>query len=424
MPDTVPEIVNGVGYATRAGGGFLHPDVLRVLVEGANRAVEIDDLQGAASRLISRCTGAEAGIVTCGASAALALAAAACLAGNDTDLMDRLPDVSACPRQEIIYPRPGRYDYDHAVRLAGARLIEIDYSSPDALAQIERAIGPRTAAVGFVWVGPEERPDFSRVVRLAHAHDLPVIVDAALSLPPAENLRSFSVRGADLAAYSGGKHLGGPQGSGILCGRAPLVRSAWLQMVDMDVRPATWSLLPWIEKGWVARPPRHGIGRSMKIGKETILALLAALERYDQRDHAAELSAWRTAIEQIAAGLRGVTALRLEQLFPCPSGQPFPVLKIESGSPPAGLSVSQLIARFRQLPRKILLAEDEESPDRAYLYPMCLRPGDVDYVIESFHAVVTESSRCPLEGGITNRARNHHESRIPDHGWDRVRRDG
>jgi seryl-tRNA(Sec) selenium transferase len=162
----------------------------------------------------------------------------------------------------------------------------------------------------------------------------------------------------------------------------------------------------------------------MKIGKETILALLAALERYDQRDHAAELSAWRTTIEQIAAGLRDVTALRLEPLFPCPSGRPFPVLKIESGSPPAGLSVSQLIARFRQLPRKILLAEDEESPDRAYLYPMCLRPGDVHYVIESFHAVVTESSRWPLESGLTNRARNHHESRIPDHGRDGARRDG
>src|SRR5262249_56150675 len=118
MSDSVPEIVNGVGYATRAGGGFLHPDVLRDLVEGANRAVEIDDLQGAASRLISRCTGAEAAIVTSGATAALALAAAACLAGNDTDLMDRLPDVSACPRQEIIYPRPGRFDYAHPVRLA------------------------------------------------------------------------------------------------------------------------------------------------------------------------------------------------------------------------------------------------------------------------------------------------------------------
>jgi L-seryl-tRNA(Ser) seleniumtransferase len=380
-----PEIVNAVGYATRVGGGFLHPDVVKALVEGANRAVEIDDLQAAASRLIGRCTGAEAGIVTSGAGAALTLAAAACLAGNDPDLMDRLPDVSACPRQEIIYPRPGIYDYDHAVRLAGARLIEIDYDHPEALARIERAITPRTAAIGFVWTGPKERPDVATLVRLAHAHDLPLIVDAALSLPPPGNLRSFIARGADLVAYSGGKHLAGPQGSGILCGRARLVRSAWLQMVDMDVRPTTWSLRSWVEAGWIARPPRHGIGRSMKLGKETILALMAALERYQQRDHDAELATWRFWIDRIAAGLRGVTELRIQPLFPCPSGRPFPVLQIES----AGLSVGELIARFRRLPRKIILAEDEQTPERAYLYPMCLKPDDVECIIESFHTVLS-----------------------------------
>jgi len=393
----VPEIVNGVGYATRVGGGFMHADVLRAMHEGAGLAVEIDDLQAAASRLIGRCTGAEAGIVTAGAGAALSLAAAACLAGNDTDLMDRLPDVSACPRQEIIYPRPGPFDYDHAVRLSGARLVEIDYGSPDALERIARALTPRTAAIGFVWLGPEERPDFARLVRLAHAHDLPVMVDASVSLPPAENLRAFIGRDADLVAYSGGKHLGGPQGSGILCGRARLVRSAWLQMVDMDVRPGTWSLRPWVDAGWVARPPRHGIGRSMKIGKETIFGLLAALERYEQRDHAAELSGWRSTIDQIAGGLRDVTGLRVQSLFPSPSGRAFPVLKIESGEPPAGLRVAELLAGFRELPRKIILAEDEQTPDRAYLYPMCLRPEDVGYIIESFRAVVT--------GGLTSPAR-------------------
>jgi D-glucosaminate-6-phosphate ammonia-lyase len=389
----VPEIVNGVGYATRVGSGFMHPDVLRAMQEGAGLAVEIDDLQAAASRLIGRCTGAEAGIVTAGAGAALSLAAAACLAGNDTDLMDHLPDVSGCPRQEIIYPRPGPFDYDHAVRLSGTRLVEIDYGSPDALAQIERALTPRTAAIGFVWLGPEERPDFSSLVRLAHGHDLPVIVDASVSLPPAENLRAFIGRDADLVAYSGGKHLGGPQGSGILCGRARLVRSAWLQMVDMDVRPGTWSLRPWIDAGWVARPPRHGIGRSMKLGKETIFGLMAALERYERRDHAAELSAWRASIDRIAAGLRDVTGLRLQSLFPSPSGRAFPVLQIESGEPPAGLNVTRLIARLRELPRKIILAEDEQSPDRAYLYPMCLRPEDVDYILASFRAVLASGGR-------------------------------
>src|SRR5262249_42470243 len=147
------------------------------------------------------------------------------------------PDVSDCPRFEIIHPRPGPYDYDHALRLSGARLITIDYAAPEALATISRALGPRTAALAYLWREGAPGRALPALVELAHRHDLPVIVDAALALPPAESLRALIPQGADLIAYSGGKHLGGPQASGFLCGRADLIRSAWAQMVDMDVRP-------------------------------------------------------------------------------------------------------------------------------------------------------------------------------------------
>ena len=95
---------------------------------------------------------------TCGAAAALTLAAAACLAGNDPELMDHLPDVSSCSRNEIIYPRPGPYDYEHPIRASGAKLVTIDYDAADALAQIETAITPRTAAIGYVWLETNEQP--------------------------------------------------------------------------------------------------------------------------------------------------------------------------------------------------------------------------------------------------------------------------
>lgn len=382
----IPEIINCVGYATRVGGSCPHPDVLRAMTEANSAFVEIDDLEAAASRVIAKATGAEAGLAVCSASAGLTLAAAACLVGNNPDLMDQLPDVSQCPRTEIIYPIPGPFDYEHPVRASGAKLVTLDYSAPDALDQIRAAINPRTAAIGYVWLGTRENPRIQALADVAHDHDLPLIIDGALSLPPAENLHSFIDRGADLVAISGGKHLGGPQNSGILCGRADLIRSAWVQMVDMDVRVGTWSLQRLIDEGWISRPPRHGIGRASKIGKDAAIGLLTAIERFACRDHEAQLSEWHTSIDRVATGLAGLN-LRITKLFPAPNGQPIPVLKIESGTGTAAIRIRELILLLRRLPKKVILSEDERSIDTAYLYPMCLRPNDPDAIVAAIREV-------------------------------------
>lgn len=380
----IEPVVNCVGYATRVGGSCPHPEVIAAMSEASARYVEIDDVLRKAGDLISRCTGAESGIVTAGAGAALTLAAAACLAGNDPEIMDQLPDVSQCLRTEIIYPEPGAFDYDHAIRLSGAKLVTVDYQAGDALKRIEGAINERTAAIGTVWHGVEEKPRVEDLVALAHRHGLPVIVDGAYSMPPVENLTSFSRRGADLVAYSGGKHIGGPQASGILCGRRDLIRSAWVQMVDMDVRGGTWSLEEWVQEGWISRAPRHGIGRSMKVSKESMIGLMTALERYERRDHAAEQESWQNAIAQIHAGLRDLEELRFTPLPRCRNGQPHPLLMIESGE----MKVRELILGLRSLKRKILTAEDEGSPDRAFLAAHCLQPGDAEYVVSSIRELV------------------------------------
>lgn len=393
-------IINAVGYATRVSGSCPHPDVVAAMAAASGEYFEIDDLLDSASGLIAQATFTEAGIVTCGASAALSLAAAACLAGNLPEVMDALPDVSACPRNEIIFPIPGPFDYDHALRVSGAKLVFVDYHADDALRQIEQAIGPKTAAIGYVWLEVTERPSVAALAELAHRHGLPLIVDAACALPPSENLSAFSRDGADLIAYSGGKHLGGPQASGILCGREELIRSAWVQMVDMDVRHGTWSLQHWVECGWISRPPRHGIGRSMKVSKEAIVGVMAALSRYGARDHAAEYAAWSAIIDEIEAGLRDLPEVKLGlniTRLPCgANGQPYPNLRLES----AGLRVSDLLHGLRRRPRRILLAEDERSPDRAVLYPQCLKPGDAAEIIAAIwqasgRQVVTIDSQRP-----------------------------
>lgn len=380
-------IINAVGYATRVTGSCPHPDVVAAMATASGAYFELDDLLFAASELIAKVTGAQAGLVTCGAGAALSLAAAACLAGNNPDLMDQLPDVSHCPRDEIIYPKPGPYDYDHAIRVSGAKLILIDYHAPDALQQIERAISPRTAAIGYAWLEVEERPSIAALADLAHRYDLPLIVDGACALPPTDNISKFSRDDADLIAYSGGKHLGGPQASGILCGRTDLIRSAWVQMVDMDVRAGTWSLQHWIDQGWISRSPRHGIGRSMKVSKEAIVGVMAALQRYQTRDHAAEQATWTEAIDEIHSGVKDLTALNFTRLSHGANGQPYPNLRIESGP---GLSVRALLLALRNRPKRIVLAEDERSPDRATIYPLCLKPGDAAEIVAAIRQLVTD----------------------------------
>jgi len=386
----IQPIINGVGYATRVTGSCPHPDVIAAMSAASGAFFELDDLLSAASELIAKITGAQAGIVTCGAGAALSLAAAACLAGNDPDAMDRLPDTSRCVRDEIIFPQPGPFDYDHAIRVSGAKLTLIDYRVPDALHLIERAIGPRTAAIGYAWLEVQERPSISELAELAHRHRLPLIVDAACALPPTDNIGKFSSDGADLIAYSGGKHLGGPQASGILCGRADLIRSAWVQMVDMDVRAGTWSLQYWVDQGWIARAPRHGIGRSMKVSKEAIIGVMAALHRYQTRDHQAEHRAWNDAIDEIYAGVKDITQINITRHSQGANGQPYPNLRIESGP---GLSVRALLLALRHRPKRIVLAEDERSPDRAVLYPFCLQPGDAAEIVVAIRQVVIDNGK-------------------------------
>ena len=383
-------IINAVGYATRVSGSCPHPEIIAAISEASARFWEVDDLLTAASTLIRESTGAEAGIVTSGASAALALAAAACLAGNDPNIMDRLPDTTGCSRDEIIYPISGPYDYDHPIRLAGAKLVTVDYRADDALAQIEQAITPRTAAIGYVWLTLREMPDIGALVNLAHRHGLPVIVDAACALPPADNLTSIIGRGADLVAYSGGKHLGGPQASGILCGREELIRSAWVQMVDMDVRAGTWSLQRWVDDGWISRSPRHGIGRTMKVSKESIVGLMAALVRFAKRDHAAEYATWKAKVDEIEAGVRDLKPLRVTARSTALNGQQIPLLQIETGELPVGLRARDLVLALRQWRRKIILAEDEQSPDRAFLYAQCLQAGDVEEIIAAIRHIAHE----------------------------------
>jgi L-seryl-tRNA(Ser) seleniumtransferase len=209
--------------------------------------------------------------------------------------MERLPDCRSFAH-EFVVARAHRNGYDHAVRASGAQLVEVGMDEVRAGAGVRQAeaweyvaaFGSDTAGVLYFFT-PDSQPPLEEVVEVAHHHDLPVLVDAAAQLPPRANLLLASVTGADLVAYSGGKAIRGPQSTGILCGRRELIGSAALQMLDMDETPELWEPpAAWIDRSALTGLPRQGIGRSMKVSKQEIVALLKALALFASGEYEAE----------------------------------------------------------------------------------------------------------------------------------------
>lgn len=380
------EIVNAAGYSTRVGGSCPNREVLEAMAYAQSQYFEIDDLLDIASRIIAEATGSEAGLVTCGAGAALALSAAAVLVRNDVEKMDQLPDVSSLQRKEFIYPTCGRFNYDHPLRSSGATLRQLPFS-PDTLEQeLAEAISPATAGVVFVWKHRTDDALIKRISTICRERQIPFIVDAAMALPPSENLRALYALGPNLITISGGKHLGGPQNSGLLFGDHDLIHSAWLQMVDMDVRPASWSRRPLLNEGFVSRPPRHGLGRAMKIGKDTILGCLAAVKLYGQRDLTAERARWHSICQTIVHESTPSAHFQLQYLEENGTGQ-YPVVKLLADS---AERMNRLKDKLKSLPRKVILAEHEEDEAVAYIYPLCLSDQDLGIVIGALSKLTYE----------------------------------
>lgn len=304
-------IINASGSVTRLGGAIMPDEVLAAFLDASRATVPLEQLQAAASREIARHTGAEAGLVTAGSAASLTLGAAAILAGLDPGRMERLPDTTGM-RREFLVAREQRNGYDHAVRAAGARLVEVGFNEivgnagvrRTELWEYEAALTPDTVAVLFNQ-SPHSRPSLTEIVAFAHAHGLAVLVDAAGELPPRWNLTDLVATGADLVCFSGGKAIRGPQSTGILCGRSDLVASAALQMLDNDDHPELWDPpADFIDKSRLKGLPRHGLGRAMKVSKEEIVALLTALDLFARGAYDVNLPKYREWLAAIVDGLR------------------------------------------------------------------------------------------------------------------------
>ena len=279
----VKPIINCRGTLTVISGSIELPEVRAAVEAAAQHYVVLDELMEAAARRLAQITGAEWALISAGCAAGIAHTTAACVTGGNPDLHVRIPNLSGFAKDEVVIPSNSRNEYDQAIRSVGVRIIE----AGDAT-EYEATLGPRVAMV-YIMSGPrlESGPlTYDQVYGIAKRKNIPVFTDAAAEMLTIPN--TYLQQGSTFVGYSGGKCLRGPQCAGLVLGRKDLLQAAW-----------------------VSSAPHHGHGRTMKIGKEEMVGLLAAVEMWAQRDHAAEDRMWTGWMQSIAdrvTRIDGVTA--------------------------------------------------------------------------------------------------------------------
>jgi len=285
----VKHVINAAGTFTSLGGSLMPPEVIEAWIDAAQHFVDLPDLQNKVGARIAELVGVEAALVTTGAAGAMQVATAAAITRGVPELVRRLPDTAGA-KNEVITQKSHHACYDNQITACGAKLIDVE-----TRANLERSINDRTAMMLFYNLNdPDGQIHREEWVEVAHKHDVPTLLDAAADVPPVEALSKYNTMGFDMVAFSGGKALRGPNNTGLLLGRKDLIEAA-----KKNTNPNCGS-----------------IGRSMKVGKEGMIALLAAVERYVRTDHAAEWREWERRLGAIESALRDVPTLKTQRLVP------------------------------------------------------------------------------------------------------------
>ncbi|ANT48723.1 aminotransferase class V-fold PLP-dependent enzyme [Mesorhizobium amorphae] len=360
-------IINVSGTMTTLGASIIVPEAIAAMAEIASQWVEMDDLQRAASTVIARLTGGEAGFITACCASGITMAIAGAMTGTNLLAIERLPDDTEGLKSEVVIQLGHIVNYgapiDQSVRVAGAKVVPAGTVSVTQDYHVREAINDRTAAGLYVVAhhtvqyGMLSLEEFCEI---CHAKGVPVIVDAASEY----DLRSFLARGADIVVYSGHKFLSGPT-SGIVTGRKDLVRTAYLQ--------------------------NRGVARAMKVGKESIAGTMAALEAWERRDHAgirrreeAALNLWQDALQ----GLPGITA----RIIPDPTANPLDRLQIFV-APESRFTAAGLASALAAGSPPIIVRNHEVERGHFFLDPCNLHPGEAEIVAERLRAVLSAAER-------------------------------
>jgi L-seryl-tRNA(Ser) seleniumtransferase len=351
----VRPVVNAAATLTRLGGSLVAPPVLPAMAAAARNFVDVVDLGRAVGRRLAQATRNEAAYVSNGAAALLTLGVTACIArSKGGGLVEDLPYLDRTGEKTVIMFRDQRNPYDYAVRQVGVRIVEV---GPEP-AELEAAIDGRTACV--LWFAGAHFAagalPIEQLVQIAHKADVPVLVDAAAQIPPVSSLWHFTTEvGADGAIFSGGKGLRGPQSTGLMVGKEWLIAAARANGA-----------------------PNHSLGRGMKVGKEELLGLLAAVEWTLQQDEPALIAAYEASVEKWIAGLSGLTGISVSRGYPSEAGQPHGRAIVEIG-PDSGWSRDELIGALWRNDPAIAVAPD--GTRAIALNPQTLQPGEDELVL-------------------------------------------
>ena len=358
-------VINGNATLTRLGGSIMPSEVVEAMVEASKHFVDIIELQKRVGEEIAALTHNEAAYVSCGAAAALTLSTAACITGLDTTTREKLPHLDASMKSEVIVHRHGRVGYDFAVRQVGVTFVEIGDENGTTPDELENAISEKTAAIFYfanpgrehLWVSYEE------AIAIAERHGVPLIVDAAAQLPPPENLWRFTEMGADLALFSGGKGLCGPQSSGLIVGKKSLIEAIAFN-----------------------GPPHPFIGRGMKVGKEEMVGLLAAVKWYLDQDHEALQQSYEdqvTYYDEVFADIQGVTVHRS---FPSEAGQPMPRTEIRFDAEQLGITRDEILQQLAEGEPSIDIAG--AGADGVIINGQTLMPGEIEIIAQRLKEIL------------------------------------
>jgi L-seryl-tRNA(Ser) seleniumtransferase len=318
--------------------------------------VDMQQLLARSGTVIADLLGAEAAYVTPGAAAALALGTAACITRGDPDRVARLPDTQGL-KNAVLIQTGHRYHYERAVTVPGAHLREV---APTDLAEAVRQDDVACVLYPAHLEAASGTLSLDETIRVAHAADVPVLVDAAGRVYPIELFKSYPRRGADLIAF-GAKYLGALNASGILCGRKELVDAA-------------------VHNGFIAFETsdwEKSFGRPLKVDRQTIVAVVTALQEWLETDHDARLAAYEQRLDAMASELRGAPGVSLSiQRGDGPAPR---VLRVEIDAGSARHSVQEVVEGLWTGTPAIAVNRDA---DRAVLVnPVTLRPQDDGLVV-------------------------------------------
>jgi L-seryl-tRNA(Ser) seleniumtransferase len=285
----VRPFINASGTYTAMTASLMPPEVMDAINYASKHYVMLEEVQQKVGERIATLVHAEAAMVTSGAASALTLGTAAVLTGTDQQKMVALPDLTGM-KSEVIIQKAHRFGYDHAVRNCGVRMVEVETRE-----DLERAVNPNTAMMLFYNNNNKEgRIQDEEFAQLGKKHAVPTLNDAAADVPPVENLWKYTKMGFDLVAFSGGKGIRGPQSAGLLLGRKDLIAAARLN----------------------APPNGNTVGRGMKVNKEEIVGMLAALELYLKKDHAREQQDFERRAETIRSSVATLPGVKAEIFTP------------------------------------------------------------------------------------------------------------